>query len=352
LDKPWNITFDANFKPKVTVILPTYDEADIIEQRLENLQQQDYPKELMEVLIVDSSDDETASIVKKWVRRENDMNLKLIREAERRGKIHALELALKYISPDCEVIVFTDADVFWHPEALSKVVSYLSDHSVGASTASIVYTDIENSFLEDAYRDYYNIIRVAESKVHSTPIHNGPLLAIKAELLRSAGLPTFPGSDDSAFGSFVAFNGYRAVQADDIIIKEPIRGNQVLRKIRRAQHLLINFLTTKRYAKKRGLYRKSLFDRIWRMEWYFHVVNPWLLMVSIAFFLIDVTLFKSLISMVLLSIGLAFLALKTFRMWFLQQLYLTVAAIRNLWTKDVMWKKPERGRKIYSKRST
>jgi biofilm PGA synthesis N-glycosyltransferase PgaC len=340
-NRPWGLEVDDDYTPTVTVIIPTYNERALIQSRLEDIQRQDYPRRKSGVIVVDSSNDGTADVVEEWGRTNCDVNLRLIRERKRRGKRYALDLALERVPPDCGVIVFTDADVFWQPEALSKAVSYLADPSVGAVTANIAYTESGDVFLEDVYRSYYNVIRVAESKVHSTPVHNGPFLAIKAELLRKVGLPMFPGSDDSAFGSFIAFSGYRAIQAVDITVKEPIRGNQALRKIRRAQTLLRSFLMTKQYAKKRGLYRKSSFDRIWKAEWWLNLVNPWVLVLSAAFLVVDMALFKSLASLALLSVGLALFVFKAFRMWVIQQLYVIVAAVRNLWTKEIMWEKPE-----------
>jgi len=337
--KPWDIKIDDKYRPMITVILPTYNESEIIKERLDNLDQQEYPRSRMEVIVVDCSNDGTADIVEKWFTTTMDPDLKILKEKARGGKLHALEAAIEHVSEDCKVVVFTDADAFWEHDALARATNYLADPHVGAITASITYRSPKNRFLENTYRNYYNVVRVGESKVHSTPVHNGPFLAIKWDLLREAGLPTFVGSDDSAFGSSIAFRGYRALQVDDIIVEEPVRGNQVLRRIRRAQHLLLNFHKTKGYMKAKRLYRKSSFDNIWKLEWWLHVINPWLLLISILFLLIDVMWFKSLIGLVLLATGLTFLVWKTFRMWILQQLYLIAAATRNLWTKAAVWKK-------------
>jgi len=53
LPKPWNLKVDENHKPRVTIILPTYNEAKIIRDRLDNIYSQDYPKSLMEVIVID-----------------------------------------------------------------------------------------------------------------------------------------------------------------------------------------------------------------------------------------------------------------------------------------------------------
>jgi len=132
--------------------------------------------------------------------------------------------------------------------------------------------------------------------------------------------------------------GYRAIQVDDAIVREPIRGNQFRRKIRRAQHLLLCFLRIKRYAKNMGLYTRSWsFEKIWKMEWWLHVANPWLLVSSVALLVVSVVLYGSIIALALLGMGSLLLALKMYRIWMLQQVYLVVAALRNLWIKEEMW---------------
>ena len=336
LRKPWNIKIDEHYKPRITVVVPTYNEAKFIREKLDNLCAQNYPRDLIEVLVVDSaSEDGTTELIKKWISEHGNINLELIEESQRKGKLPAILKSLDRISAKSDIVVFTDADAFWEPSALSSVAKYFADPNVGAVTSSIVYSG--NEVFENVYRGYYNAIRIAESKVHSTPVHNGPFLAIRTELLRKFGLPTFSGSDDSSFGSYVAFLGFRAIQVDDIIVKEPVRGNQFRRKVRRAQHLLLSFLKTKRYVKKLGLYRHDKqFERIWKVEWWLHVVNPWLL-VACALLLAINAFYESLIALLLLGAGSALLISKVYRMWMLQQLYLVVAAVRNIWTREIVW---------------
>jgi len=254
LRRPWSVRRDPSYRPRVTVIVPTYNEVEFIWKKLDDIYAQSYPSELIEVIVADSgSKDGTLEVAKKWVEVHRDLNLKIVVETERKGKLYALLKALEHVSPNSDVVVFTDADAFWGPSSISKAVSYLADPTVSSVTASIYYIDC--SVHESLYRNYYNALRVAESKIYATPVHNGPFLAIRADFLRKYGLPDFPGSDDSSFGSYVAFAGYRAMQADDIVVKEPVRGNQAMRRIRRAHHLIINFLETKKYAKRRGIYR-------------------------------------------------------------------------------------------------
>jgi len=339
LPRPWNIKVDQNYRPKVTVIVPTYNEAETIEEKLENLYAQEYPRDLLEVIVVDgASTDGTDKLVEKWRSKHTDFKLKLLREQERRGMIHGINYALRNCRGSTEIVLFTDADAYWDVGALRNIVKYFADFSVGAVSASIV-PDAKD-YIELVYRNYYNTIRVAESKMHSTPIHNGPLIAFRYSLLYSIGsLPDYTGNDDSTPASLIAFMGYRAIQVDDVIVRELVRGNQFKRKVRRAQHLILHFLHTKRYAKKLGVYRDMPFNAIWRVEWWLHTINPLLLPSGMLLLLVSVVAYKSLLAASSMLIGFAALVLRPFRTWLLQQLHLMVALVKNLWSKEIIWER-------------
>jgi cellulose synthase/poly-beta-1,6-N-acetylglucosamine synthase-like glycosyltransferase len=339
LNKPWDVRGDSDYKPRVSIIVPTYNEAKLVRQKLDDIASQDYPKDLVEIIVVDSaSTDGTVEVVKEWVADHRDVRTKLIEEDVRRGMVHALNYALRFVSSDCEVVIFTDVDSFWDADTLKKVVSYFADPSVGAVTAPIEPLEKEHR-TESAYRRFYNDVRVAESKIHSTPIHNGALVAFRKGLLdRIGGLPTYTGNDDSTPASLIAFMGYRAIQVDDAIVKEPISRNRFMRKVRRAQHLILHFLHTKRYAKKLGIYRRTAFDKIWLIESYLHLANPWLLLASALLLLVEM-LTPHPIATTLFIVGIALLLFKPYRTWIETQAQLMLATIRNLWTKEIVWRK-------------
>ena len=337
-NKPWNLRRDLTYTPRVTIIVPTYNEAELIEKKLDNLYEQDYPKDKLEIIVVDSaSTDGTPDRVREWASKHPDIKLRLLEEPIRRGMVPALNYALKHVPEDTEIVVFTDADAFWERDSLRKVVSYFADPGVGAVTTLIA--PLQERGIEETYRNYYNIVRVAESKIHSTPVHNGALVAFRKKLLDMiGGLPTYTGNDDSTPASLIAFAGYRAIQIDDTIVREPVRQDQVKRKIRRAQHIILHFLYTKKYAKKLGIYRKSVFDRIWKIESYLHLANPWLLPATIVL-LVASAVTRSILALSLLALGLGLLAYRPFSTWLTNQFYLVIAALRNLKTREIAWTK-------------
>lgn len=334
LSKPWNIKVDLEYMPRVTIVVPTYMGARYIASRLDNLREQDYPRDRVEVIVVDSaSPDGTGRVVEEWIWRNPDVRVKLVVEPERRGKLLAVLEALRHVSSDSEIVVLTDDDCFWERDALRNAVKYFVDPSVGAVSGSIRYL---GRGVYNVYRDFYNVVRVAESKWWSTPVHNGPFLALRRSILDKIGLPTFPGADDSAFASYVAFAGYRAIQVDDVWVYEPIVERQHRRMIRRAAHLVSYFAKLERYAKARGVYVKTVFDRIWRIEAYLHVVNPVLL--AIAATLLTISAIKgSILATAMLIIGVALLVFKPYRMWMMNQLFLLIALLKTAVTTEEVW---------------
>ncbi|MEM2197426.1 MAG: glycosyltransferase family 2 protein [Sulfolobales archaeon] len=335
LPKPWNIEKDENYKPYVTIILPTYNEAKIIKDRLDNIYEQDYPRILMEVIVIDSgSSDGTPNLVEEWAEKHCDLALKLIREETRRGKAHALNHALKYAVG--EIIVIADADAFWPGQALSRAVWWLSDPSVGAVSCLKKPIGSGAAGVEEGYRLYYNVLRVAESKAYSTPIFHGELAAFKAGLLKDVGgFPTDIGADDSHTATKIALMGFRAIIPDDLWVEEKVPGgNYFSWRIRRAQHLIQHFIKTLRTEKThRG------FKWILLAEGYLHLVNPWVLAAATALLIISAIAYYSLVSWIILALGLLLLALKPYRTWVTTQLCLIVGALRNFYTKEIVWAK-------------
>ena len=79
LNKPWDLGRDPSYRPKATIIVPTYNEVNLIRRRLDDIASQDYPKELVEVVVVDSaSTDGTPNIVREWMESHRDFRVLLV----------------------------------------------------------------------------------------------------------------------------------------------------------------------------------------------------------------------------------------------------------------------------------
>ena len=339
LGRPWGVRRDHSFKPMVTVIVPTYNEAKLIESKLDDIARQDYPRGGLEVIVVDSaSTDGTLESVERWSEGNPGLNLRVISEPYRMGKAYALNNALRHASGD--IVVITDADSRWGSErTLSNTVAWLSDPTVGAVTC--VKNPERGGFLgvEGGYRGFYNTVRLAESKAWSTPVFHGELAAFRRELLEAiGGFPTDIGADDSHTATLVALRGYRAVAVDDVecVEKVPEEGYHAWR-VRRAQHLVQHFLKILRHVGR----APNRFKPILLVEAYLHLVNPWLLLVTITLMLYQ-ALKGSFIAIVISTVGLLLLVHRPYRIWVITQLYLIMAILRNIWIKEIIWTKQDK----------
>ncbi len=335
LNKPWNLRLDPSYLPRISIIVPTYNEAQFIEKKLDDIYSQDYPRDRVELIVIDSaSTDDTPELVRKWSESHSDISLKLIVEPVRRGKAWALNEALKHVSSDSEIAIITDVDSWWPDRnTLRKVANLFADPIVGAvSCIKVPHSD----GVESSYRSFYNTVRVGESKVWSTPIFHGELAAFRKRLLEEiGGFPTDIGADDSHTATKIVSMGHRAVIHEDVVCEELIPRSGYHRwRIRRAQHLIQHFIKVLRLRPK--MPRK--FKMVLRVETFLHLANPWLLTTATVL-LIASALRGNLVALALLMLGAVLLAVKPYRTWILTQLYLVIAAIRNVWTKEIAWSK-------------
>jgi len=252
--KPWKLKLDSNFKPKISIIVPTYNEAGIIRFKLENLVKVNYPRDLMQIIVVDSnSEDQTVDIVYEFIRQHPESNIQILRQNERLGKSAALNFALK--NCEGEVIVVSDADCFWPSDILEKALPFLADPIVGAVSGPKILLNPTQSWVtksEDAYLNSMNLLKLGESKVASTLLFEGGFSAFKREIVASFD-PYNTGSDDCGSIIPIIEKGYRALLLPEAYFYSSFpttwrekmymklrRANQLIRVFSRYFYLLLN----------------------------------------------------------------------------------------------------------------
>jgi cellulose synthase/poly-beta-1,6-N-acetylglucosamine synthase-like glycosyltransferase len=214
--KAWYLKIDETFRPKVSIIVPTYNEAQIIRLKLENLSMLNYPKNLTQIIVIDSkSEDSTSDIVKEFIKQNPESRVEFFTERERKGKSAALNTALTYCNGD--VIIVSDADCFWPSDILTKALPYLADPSVGAISGPKILLNPNSSnvaTLEGSYLNVMNLVKLSESKVYSTLLFEGGFSAYKKNALKSFD-PYSTGSDDCGTVIDVIKQGYRAIMVPE-----------------------------------------------------------------------------------------------------------------------------------------
>jgi cellulose synthase/poly-beta-1,6-N-acetylglucosamine synthase-like glycosyltransferase len=272
--------------PTVSLVIPTYNEASIILPKLENVLQLDYPRDKLEVVVVDSaSSDETGNIVKKFAgEHRREINLAIIEQPIRRGKSEAINEALRNIRS--EIIVLTDADVTFPSDSLSKLVENFERSEVGAVSGVEVPVG-GKSFLtniEADYRRIYTAIRMAEAETDTPFMCESELSAYRRELLGQLR----PGTvcDDVELTVMVRSRGFKALYAPDVSFLETEAGEltpKLHHKLRRGmnnQHALLQNSKVL-FNRKLGKYGMIVFP----FEFFVHIVSPVLLAASLVLFL-------------------------------------------------------------------
>ncbi len=240
--KPWKIKIEESFKPKVSVLVPTYNESRIIRLKLENLTKLTYPRNLMQIIVVDSnSNDQTVNIVNDFIKHHDEINIQVLTESERRGKSAALNFALDQCEGD--VIVISDADCFWPADILDKALPYLADPQIGAISGPKVLLNPGQSWVtetEDTYLESINLVRLGESKIGSTLLFEGGFSAYKKDVLEAFD-PYNTGSDDCGTIIKLVENNSRAIFVPEArfftAFPSSLRGRMNI-KTRRANQLI------------------------------------------------------------------------------------------------------------------
>ena len=117
------------FYPRVAVVVPAWNEANVIGTTIERLLAMDYPARTLRVYVVDdASTDATPDVVQAWAAREPDRVRHLRREKGGQGKAHTLNHGITQVlaEPWAEAVLIIDADVLFDASALRRMARHLS----------------------------------------------------------------------------------------------------------------------------------------------------------------------------------------------------------------------------------
>jgi cellulose synthase/poly-beta-1,6-N-acetylglucosamine synthase-like glycosyltransferase len=200
---------------RVTIIVTAYNEANCIRAKLDNLVGLEYPRDLVQILVVsDGSSDATEEIAAGYEVRP----VRVLRIDGRQGKTACQNAAA--LAADGEILVFTDATTRLQADAVRAMVSKFADPQVGCVGGRLEYvSDVDNMTGSggEAYWSYEIRLRVGESSLGSLIGVSGCLYAVR----KSAYRPIDPGLiSDFAIAMKMQEQGLRTVLAPDACCHE------------------------------------------------------------------------------------------------------------------------------------
>lgn len=221
----------VEFDPTVSVVVAAHDEAEAIEERITNLLASDHPAEKLQIVIVsDGSTDETVA----RARAIADDRV-VVLDLSRIGKAAALAIGAR--RADGDVLVFTDANTEFRPDAIRMLVRSFADPRVGGVVGRTGYRisgDTEASGRgEDLYWRYDTWLKELESRTGSVVSAHGGMYAIRRHLFREVEDPAV--TDDFAISTSVVAQGKRLVfERDAIGFERPMArsGAEYRRRVR------------------------------------------------------------------------------------------------------------------------
>lgn len=194
---------DTGHRPTVSILIAAHNERAWIERKIHNALASHYPSDRLQVIVVsDGSDDDTLELA-QGVR---DTRLEVIEVSPRQGKANALNVAIARATG--EILVLTDANVFFEPDAVARLAAHFADPDCGCVTGRVDLQpmDAGEPLGEGFYMRLERFLQERES-LHSTVVGtDGALFAARRELVSP--LPAGIVLDDFLIAMRIAATGH------------------------------------------------------------------------------------------------------------------------------------------------
>jgi cellulose synthase/poly-beta-1,6-N-acetylglucosamine synthase-like glycosyltransferase len=200
---------------EVTIIIAAFNEESSIAETIANKLQLNYPHDKFEIIVVsDGSTDRTDAIVRGFA----DRRVRLIRQECRAGKTSALNMAVPLATG--EVIIFSDANSLYAPDAIRQLLANFADEEVGYVSGRMIYANPDGTPIGDgcsAYMKYENALRAIETRLGSIVGVDGGIDAVRKPLYRPMKADQLP---DFVLPLQVVAQGYRVVYEPQALLWE------------------------------------------------------------------------------------------------------------------------------------
>jgi poly-beta-1,6-N-acetyl-D-glucosamine synthase len=225
--------------PSVSMLVAAYNEERVIETKLRNCLAIDYPASKLRFIFVSDSTDGTNEILARY----QSPRIRVLTLPERRGKLNALAAGRQLC--DSEIVVFSDANTYYRPDAIRKLVRHFRDPQIGTVTGDVRILPSNQPFGtgEALYYKYERWLQELETSFWSTVGIDGAMYAMRLSDLQ---LPTSHlVTDDFVTGMNVGLRGKRIIYDPEAIAEEPptpTDEDEFGRKVRVVAHTFQSFL--------------------------------------------------------------------------------------------------------------
>jgi cellulose synthase/poly-beta-1,6-N-acetylglucosamine synthase-like glycosyltransferase len=160
--------------PSCTLLISAHNEEAVIERRILNALETDYPADRLEIVIAsDGSDDQTAAIIRRYAPR-----VRLLEYTARRGKAATINAAMAVVRG--EIVILSDANTSFDPAAARALARWFREPGVETVCGRLVLIDPTSGRNADGlYWRCENFLKRCEGELGGLPGSNGAIYAIR-----------------------------------------------------------------------------------------------------------------------------------------------------------------------------
>ena len=173
-EQPAGAPADDAELPSVALVVAAYKEEAVIAEKVANVRALDYPADKLELIVAcDGSPDATPQ-------RAREAGADVVLELPRGGKIRAQDAGVR--AARSEITAFSDANAFWAPDALRRLVApFATDRHVGYVCGNVSFVNDGGTNQEGVYWRYEMALRRRESQLASVTGGNGAIYATRRD---------------------------------------------------------------------------------------------------------------------------------------------------------------------------
>lgn len=203
--KPAEAHMQPVFEPRVTLVVASYNEAEVLTQKIQNSLDLDYPEDKLQIyFITDGSNDNSTEIISAHPR------IKLFFKPEREGKVAAINRVMPFVTTP--IVVFSDANTFLNKGCIREIVKHYSNEKTGAVAGEKKVLDLNKtgdaaSAGEGLYWKYESFLKKLDAEFYSVVGAAGELFSIRTELFEPTAKDVL--LDDFIISLKICQKGYR-----------------------------------------------------------------------------------------------------------------------------------------------
>lgn len=216
------------YEPRVSILVPVYNEENVIRDKVKNCLELDYPPDKLEIVFV--SDGSTDRSV-EWLRQDGSGRISVRDHAVNRGKTAVLNETIPQLRG--EVVVLTDASGLLNREAIRALAGHFRDPSIGCVCGIYHVLKKDSSPFDASEGSYHGLemkLREWEGRIRTTLSGTGSLCAFRKSAFEP--LPPDLINEDFVLPARLAMQGWRVIYEPGARVYDKVstRWRQVFRR--------------------------------------------------------------------------------------------------------------------------